>query len=327
MRASRTPLRIGWIGFHVEGLEPLRAVLEQGTPVAALLTLDPPMAARLSGAADYRPLCEQYGVPLHFVRNINDEQARALLRQLSLDVAFVIGWTQLVRREVLALARLGMIGAHASLLPRLRGRAPVNWALIRGLPETGNSLMWLHDEADRGDIIDQTVIPISPYDTCASIYDRVAESNTQMILRLIPRLLEGQRPGRPQPRCDEPDLPRRRPADGVIDWTRSSQEVYDFIRALTRPYPGAMSWLEYRQFRIWQAALLPGALAEGVAPGLVTGRVVSPRPDACGLAVACRHGSVLLLEVEDDVGRILTGPELSNQPWRGKRWCGHGGHA
>jgi methionyl-tRNA formyltransferase len=96
-------------------------------------------------------------------------------------MVFVIGWTQILRPETLKLATIGMIGAHASLLPHNRGRAPINWALIRGEKQTGNSLIWLAEDVDSGDIIDQTVIPISPYDTCASLYTRVGESNKEMI--------------------------------------------------------------------------------------------------------------------------------------------------
>ena len=310
--------RIGWIGFHIEGLDPLRAVLTLGAPVVAVVTLDDDAAARRSGAADYSPICRDCEVPLHHVRNINDESSVQLLRDLDLDVAFVIGWTQLVGARAMAQVTRGMIGAHASLLPSLRGRAPVNWALIRGLTETGNSLIWLAEQADRGEIIDQTVIPITPYDTCASIYAKVAASNTEMILRVLPHLLRGEHPGRPQPNTNEPDLPGRRPEDGVVDWAWSVDRVYDFVRALTRPYPGAWSWLDGRRLRIWHTARVPTSGQPAGSPGEILGPVVSPRADACGVAVACGNGIVVVLEVEDDDGRVLSGVELSRVAWTGK---------
>lgn len=313
-------MTFGWIGFHAEGLGALRAVLARKVPIQAVVTLHPSVASSLSGAVDYRAVCGEYGVPLHFVRDINDDDSLTLLGELSLDVAFVIGWTQMIGRKALALARTGMIGAHASLLPRLRGRAPINWALIRGLQQTGNSLMWLAERPDRGDIIDQTVIPITPYDTCASLYDKVAESNTLMILGAIPALLKGDRPGRPQPSGDERDLPRRRPQDGLLEWSRSSREVYDFVRAVTKPYPGAFSWLDGRRYIVWQAALLPAACDGGSSPGEILGPVVSPRSEACGLAVACGSGAMVLLELEDEDGQVLAGSLLSDQAWTGKRW-------
>src|SRR5437764_15260402 len=92
-----------------------------------------------------------------------------------------------------------MIGAHASHLPGYRGSAPVNWALIKGETETGNSLIWLAEGVDRGAVIDQVAFSITPYDTVASLYDRVAASNRVMLLRLLPRRLAARRPARPRP--------------------------------------------------------------------------------------------------------------------------------
>lgn len=317
-------MRIGWIGFHVEGLPALRGVLAAGHEVAAVITLKPSLAARRSGAGDYASLCAEYGVPLYEVSNVNDEDAVALLRGLRLDLVFVIGWTQIVRAEALRSARLGMVGAHASLLPRHRGRAPINWALIKGERVTGNTLMWLGEGVDTGDIIDQVEIPVSVYDTCASLYEKVAASNREMILRLLPKLLAGERPGRPQSHTGEQDLPGRRPEDGLIDWGGSSVEVYNFIRALTRPYPGAFGWLKGRRWNVWQAALPPDTIARAAAPGEVVGAVVSTADGSCGQLVACGRGAVILLEVEaEGGGPLLAGRALSEQRWEGDVW-GHG---
>lgn len=313
-------MRIGWIGFHQEGLRPFHAVLDAGVPVAAAITLEPGAAARRSGAVDYGPLCAAHDVPLHYVRNINDEAALALLGDLSLDLAFVIGWTQLVRAPARQRVARGMIGAHASLLPALRGRAPVNWALIRGLTETGNTLFWLDDAADRGDIIDQSRIPISPYDTCASIYRKVGESTARMILGVLPALLAGQRPGWRQPAAQEPDLAARRPEDGLVLWDQPARAIYDVVRALTRPYPGAFSWLDGRCYRIWKAAVLPDAVSAPAPAGTILGPVHSPRAGACGVAVACRPGVLVLLEIESEHGDVVRGRALSELPWTGAAW-------
>src|SRR5881628_1467651 len=174
-----------------------------------------------------------------------------------------------------------MIGAHASLLPRNRGSAPINWALIRGEHTSGNSLIWLAESVDGGDLIDQTEFPITPYDTCASLYDRVAASNRDMILRVLPRLLAGERPGRRQPRHSGPILARRRPADGLITWDQDARAVYNFVRALTKPYPGAFSWLDGRRWIVWHAVLLPDPGAASGPPGEILGPALSPVEQAC----------------------------------------------
>ncbi len=312
-------MRIGWIGFHLEGVPALRALVDRGYRVEGAVTLAPALAAGRSGAADYRSLCRDLGVPLLEVGDVNGPDGLSALASLDLDLAFVIGWTQLVRAPARGLVRLGLIGAHASLLPEGRGRAPVNWALLRGRSRTGNTLLWLDDAVDGGDVIDQTVIPIGPYDTCATLYERVAESNRDMILRALPRLLRGERPGRPQPAVASPPLPRRRPQDGRLDWSASSGEVYDMVRALTRPYPGAFSFLDGRRWLVWRCALLPGDGAGGARPGEVLGPLCSPVPEACGQVVRCGRGQVALLELEGDGERLL-GTSLSDRRWTGRCW-------
>jgi methionyl-tRNA formyltransferase len=301
-------------------LAALQALLAAGAPIAAVLTLKPELAAKRSGGVDYAPVCAEYGVPLHYIAGINEPEAMEILSALAPDVIFVIGWHQIVRPPVMALARVGLIGAHASFLPHNRGSAPINWTIIRGERESGNSLMWLAEGVDEGDIIAQRAFPITPYDTCATLYAQVAASNREMLLDVLPQLMAGERPGRPQERGDEPILRRRRPADGRITWDSAAAMVYDFVRALTRPYPGAFSSLDGKQWWVWEAAVLPEGAAVTGAAGEVLGPVISPAQSACGQLVACGSGALILLEVEDAAGTRLRGQALSEQPWTGKRF-------
>lgn len=319
-------MRFAWVGFHAEGLPALEALLEAGAPIHAVLTLRRDLAAKRSGGGDPAPVASRFGVPVHRIAGINEPDALALLEGLTPDVVFVIGWHQIVRAQALRLARVGMIGAHASLLPHNRGSAPINWAIIRGEHQTGNSLIWLSETLDAGDLIDQRAFPITPYDTCASLYAHVAATNKAMLLGLLPRLMAGERPARHQPTLDEPNLPHRRPADGKVDWSCPSSAVYNSVRALTRPYPGAFSYLDGRRWSIWQAALPPATIWPGgqasVSPGAILGPVVSPVEAACGQLVACGQGGspVILLELEDESGTVLKGRALADQPWTGRSW-------
>ena len=316
-----TSLRCAWVGFHAEGLPALHALLGAGAPIRAVLTLTPELRAKRSGAVDFAPLCAEYAVPLHLITGINEPEAFEILQQIAPDVIFVIGWHQIVRPPVMRLARIGLVGAHASYLPHNRGSAPVNWTIMRGERESGNTLMWLSEGVDEGDIIAQRRFPITPYDTCATLYARVAQTNREMLLELLPRLLAGQRPGRPQERGTESVLPRRRPADGEIAWDAPAHAVYDFVRALTRPYPGAFSTIDGTRWCVWDAALPPDlGPIPGAQPGEVLGPVISPSPSACGQLVACGSGAVILLELEDEAGTVVHGQRLSEQAWRGKRF-------
>jgi methionyl-tRNA formyltransferase len=317
-------MRIVWVGAHLEGLPALESVLSQRIAIDAVFTLAPERARQRSGCADYHEVCRRFAVPVHEIDSINDGAAVALLQAISPDLVFVIGWMELVRPEVLRLAGMGMIGAHASLLPAGRGRAPINWALIHEAEVTGNTLFWLADGVDSGDIIDQTTFPISVYDTCATLYARVAESNRDMILRALPRLLAGVRPGRPQGPAVGSILRRRRPEDGQLDWSRPASEIHAMVRALTRPYPGAFTCLGSERLTVWQTALLPDTAVQRGAPGEVLGPVLSPLPDACGQVVACGRGAVMLLDVERDGAIRLHGRDLSALPWQGQQLGRHG---
>ena len=310
-------MKIGWVGFHQEGLSALRAVAAAGHDIVGILTLTPEAAAQRSGASDYDSLARELDLPIHFVKNINDESSVATLRGMAPDLLVVLGWAQLLSETVLQIPTIGVVGAHASLLPENRGRAPVNWAIINGDELTGNTLMWLSPGVDDGDIIDQMAFAIEVFDSCATIYDKVAETNRAMILDLLATLTRGERPGRPQTEAKGPLLPRRRPADGLIDWTSSARSVYDLVRGVTRPYPGAYSHLASEKMLVWSCALLPveGRLA---APGTVLGPVSSPESAACGQAVACGDGAVVLLEVETDALGVVSGYPLQALAWHGQ---------
>jgi methionyl-tRNA formyltransferase len=183
--------------------------------------------------------------------------------------------------------------------------------------------MWLSEEVDAGQIIDQVTFEITPFDTCATVYEKVAQANRTMILGLLGALRGGRRPGTEQGKTDEPLLPRRKPSDGLVNWEETAKEVYDFVRALTRPYPGAFSFMDGRRWRIWSAALLPGDDPGGRA-GEVVGPLLSPEDGACGLIVACGRGAIALLEIETDDDERLSGGALAQLQWTGRRWAENG---
>lgn len=304
-------LRIGWMSHHIEGVQPLLDALSAGFRINAILTLREDLLEKRSGAARFSEIAERHAVPLFRIGNVNAPEAVDLLRSLDLDALFVIGWSQILHAAALASVRYGCFGAHASLLPDFRGSAPINWALIRGARTTGNTLMKLSQGVDAGDIVDQRAFPITPQDNVKSLYGRVAASNSEMVLAVLRRLASGQPlVCTPQPETGQPLLARRRPEDGQIEWAQPAERVYNFIRALTRPYPGAFCSTAAGRIFVWRSALLP--LDTVLAPaGTVLGPVHSDTLSVNGLAVACETGAIVLLEIEDMQGRILSGPELA----------------
>ena len=307
-------MKLGWIGIHEEGIPALDAVCSAGYQVQGVMTLAKEAAAGRAGSACYADICRPYHVPVYEVGHVNDDSSLEILKAWDCDVLVVLGWGQILSPEVLRLPKIGAVGAHASLLPRNRGSAPVNWAIINGEAQTGNSLIWLVPDVDAGDVIDQRSFPISSYDTCRTIYDAVAESNRDMLLSVLPKLEDGMIPGSAQPESNAPLLPRRRPRDGAIDWQNSTSQIYNLIRAVTRPYPGATTEFQGQAFKIWTAAAMP-ELKTGLPPGTPIGPVRSPRPEGCGQLVATGDGAILILEAENGLGRVLTGRELCEQNW------------
>lgn len=246
--------RIVFVGAVLEGRRCLEALIEAGEHPVGIVTLDPSLGRSTSGWVAFDDLALSLGVPLLTVRDLNTTENVNRVAALRPDLIIAIGWTRLLGPPLLRLPRLGAIGCHASLLPKYRGRAPVNWAIINGERETGNTLFFIDAGVDTGDIIDQRRIVIDDADDCATVYEKVATAGVQMLLEHMPALKLGRAPRTPQDARLATTMPRRRPEDGKIDWARDSRAVSNWVRALTHPYPGAFTHLDGRRLFVWRAS-------------------------------------------------------------------------
>jgi methionyl-tRNA formyltransferase len=279
--------RVVFVGGVHESVPALRALLHSDAEVVTVVTLPTAMQQPPSGRVDLGPLALSAGVPVLRCTDVNEPGVVAHLRGVDPDLVVVVGWTRLLGPDLLAVPPRGCVGFHASLLPRYRGRAPVNWAIIRGEPETGNTMMYLDVGTDTGDIVDQQRVPIAPDDTCAAVYDRVAQVGATMLRRHLPDLLRGTAPRRPQERGRHEVLVKRTPEMGVTDWSRPARSVHDWVRALTVPYPGAFTHRSGRRVMVW-ATDDPRPGAAGTRPGEVVA------VGATGFRVAVGDGTVLV---------------------------------
>jgi methionyl-tRNA formyltransferase len=269
--ATQGPSGLGivFVGCVTEGFRSLEHLLRRGERVLCIFTLRDDLAAKTSGAMRFDEVAGRHGIPLVKVRNINDPEPVERIRALAPDLVLVIGWTQLVKAEILRIPRHGCIGFHASLLPQYRGRAPINWALINGESRTGNTMMLLEEGVDDGDILAQREIPIGFEDTCATLYEKVAATEFDMLDEVLPLIRAGRIPRRKQDPSRVSVMPKRRPEDGLIDWGKPARRLYDWVRALTHPYPGAFTHLEGRKVFVWKATLAEGT-SVALRPGDVT---------------------------------------------------------
>lgn len=302
-------MKIAWIGNHEEGVAAFRQTAER-YPIACFITLDEEAyAKRSAGSRAYYDICQNYHIPYHAVSTIKGDAAYDLLAACQPDLVVVLGWSEILPERLLDLPTIGTVGTHAALLPHNRGSAPINWALIHGEKETGNTMMWLDKDVDSGDIVAQMAFPITPFDTCKTLYDQVADTNAAMLMNLLAELEMGNRPVLPiENETDEPILPRRRPKDGLTNWQQPAEKIYDFVRALTKPYPGAFTYLNGEKFFIWEAAYLP--ISTNAVPGTILGTSYGFAEGGVGLAVAAETGCLLITRIEDQQGQEFSGPAL-----------------
>lgn len=188
--------------------------------------------------ADFTGLAEQFNIPIHYVTG-KMSMFKEQIQELKPDFLLVIGWYYMVPKSIRELAPLGCAGIHASLLPKYRGGAPLVWAVINGEKEAGISFFYFEDGVDDGDIIAQVSFPILPEDSIADLLKKTNSATLEVVKKYIPMLADGTAPRIIQDASQATYVPQRKPEDGEIDLTKPAEEIYNFIRAQSSPYPGA----------------------------------------------------------------------------------------
>ncbi len=282
-------MRIAFLGSQEIGAACLEVISRAGHDVVGVGTFEP--GEHETWADDVARIARERGLPRLKGRRFKTPEAIDELKALRPDILFAIGWRWILPPEVVALPPKGCLGIHGSLLPRLRGFAPVNWALLRDEPETGPTLFYFDDGMDTGDIVGQRPFPLNDADDAATVRARVAAESVALLEEMLPRLAAGTAPRRPQDHTKATYGERRRPEDGLIDWGWEPRRVYNFVRGLTRPYPGAYTVLEGATRRVWKARVVEGA---GPGTGIVETRDAAGRPRIVGAG----EGRIELLETE-----------------------------
>ncbi len=253
-------------GYHNMGCRALKVLLELGVPVPAVFTHrdDPDENRWFSSLAD---LASDNGIPVYFPENINNDRWVGLLRELQPDVLLSCYFRQMIKQEVLDIPRIAAVNLHGSLLPKYRGRCPVNWQLVHGEKRSGVTLHHMVVQADAGDIVGQKVVEVSDTDTAVDLFARLEDAAAEVLAEYIPRLLDGTAPRIVQDHSEATYFGGRRPEDGRIDWNWDARRIYNLVRAVAWPYPGAFSETEGRRIMVWKA--LPAEWHGDEAPGTV----------------------------------------------------------
>jgi methionyl-tRNA formyltransferase len=296
-------MRTVWVSFDTMGRDCLEAAVEVGAEIVGVVTLPDPIDPNRSGQCAFDDVAARLGAALIETRDVNALETLNAIRKLEPELAFVVGWSQLVHDPFIALAREGVFGMHPTLLPRHRGRAPIPWAILSGLARTGVTLFEIVDStADSGAIVGQVGVDIAPDETATSLFARLADAHVQLVRELVPQLLSRSAPRIRQDPSRASSWPKRVPADGIIDWETRAPYLYDWVRAQTRPYPGAFTYFGDDKVIVW------GARPVELAAEAPAGTIVDVSAD--GPVVACGEGGLVLEEIQTEAGELAVGARL-----------------
>ncbi|HEY6419609.1 MAG TPA: formyltransferase [Candidatus Binataceae bacterium] len=280
--------------YHEMGYACMEALLEMGAPIAALFTHrdDPHEEIWWRSCAE---LAARHAIPIATPEKLDNECA-AEIAALKPAVIYSFYYRNLIAPAVLGLAPRGAFNVHGSLLPKYRGRAPVNWMLVNGEREAGVTLHHMVARADAGDIVGQRAIAIEDSDTALTLYRKLVPLGVELIREFHPLIAAGNAPRRAQDLSRESYFGRRTPEDGRIDWRWPARRIFNLVRAVTHPYPGAFCFVGARKILVWQATIVSETGIAG-APGEIINE-----PAGGAIEVAAGEGSVMVMRAQFEGG-------------------------
>lgn len=272
--------------YHDVGDRCLRALISEGWDVPLVVTheADPTENAWF---ADVGATAIEYGIPVLRPASLAQAGIERTLNQLRPDFIFSFYYRSLIGDVVLSCARRAALNMHGSLLPKYRGRAPVNWAILHGERETGATLHHMVAKADAGDIVDQQAVPILSDDTAKDVMDKVTTAAEIVLARALPGLAAGTAARTPQRLAEGQYFGRRTPEDGRIEWSWPAARIHNLVRAVAPPYPGAFGNVLGQRWIIGRTQLVAGRTQEDRRPHLFS--------ESGSCYIACGDGGVLKL--------------------------------
>jgi methionyl-tRNA formyltransferase len=274
--------------YHEIGYVCLEEVLASGMEVACLFTHEDDPGEEIWFRRPVE-LAVARSIPVYDPETLRDGKWTELLRALAPDFIFSFYYRYMIPREVLDTASVAALNLHGSLLPKFRGRCPVNWVLIAGEKKSGVTLHVMEVKPDAGDIVAQREVEITLDDTAHSLFLKLASAARLLMRDILPQLLSGSFPRVAQTGTSS-YYGGRRPEDGLIDWSNNALAVYNLIRAVTHPYPGAFTYIGGKKLFIWKAEPLE------IAHTAQSGAIISTNP----LLVATDRGALRLISVQLD---------------------------
>ena len=275
--------------YHNVGYRCIEELLRQGAEISLIFTHEDSPAEQI-WFSSVRELAEKNRIP-YLTSSINEPGNIEKVRKIAPDFLLSFYYRNMIKPELLEIPARGALNLHGSWLPKYRGRVPVNWAVINGETETGATLHYMVAKPDAGDIVDQEKVAIAFTDTAHDVFGKVNEAAVTVLRRAWPRLVDGSADRIPMDLAAGSYFGGRKPEDGRIDWNKSAVEIYNLIRGVTHPYPGAFTELNGMKLLIWSAWPAAGSGQPG--------QVVSLKP----LCIGTGDGLLELRRVQFEGGQ------------------------
>ena len=299
-------MRVAFFGTSDFAVPTLRALLAAGHEVAVVVTQPdrPAGRARQLTPSPVKRAAEELGLGVLQPERASSPEAIADLAQFSPELLVVAAYGQMLSAALLAVPRWGGINVHASLLPKYRGAAPVQRAIMAGEEETGVTIMWMTPRLDAGDIILQERTAIAPGETAGELLERLAEVGARLLVEALALVAAGRAPRRPQAEGEVTLAPALRKEERLVDWGESAEQVVRRVRALA-PRPGAVTRHRGKQVKLIRASIVQIGGGQAGAPGEIV--EVGPR----GVVVRAGKGLVVVEEVQPEGGRAMSAAEYA----------------
>lgn len=293
---------IGSVGTSKEMLE---AMIEVGFPISHVFSIDEKFSENISGYQPIHLIAEKYNIPFTKIHKINDDENVDIINQINPDYIFVIGFSQLVKSEIISAAKVGGIGFHPTALPKMRGRAANVWQVLLGIHETKCSIFYIGESVDSGDILGQQDYLIEDTDYAIDVEKKINEASRKLFRKTLKEIMDGTSRAWKQNEEEATYLLKRGPEDGLIDWNCSIENIHRLIRAVSKPYPGAYGMYDGKnQVIIWRAEMLKNTKYIGMR-----GQIAEITDNY--MDIVCDDGLLRVTEFENvDNVKLLVGHRL-----------------
>jgi UDP-4-amino-4-deoxy-L-arabinose formyltransferase/UDP-glucuronic acid dehydrogenase (UDP-4-keto-hexauronic acid decarboxylating) len=296
-------MKVVVLAYHNIGCVGINALLRNGFEIAAVFTHkdDQNENVWFDSVAE---LAASKNIPVFAPENINHPLWVRKIEEYKPDVIFSFYYRNIIKKSILDIPQRGCLNLHGSLLPKYRGRCPINWVLVNGEKETGVTLHYMTPKPDDGDIVCRRKIAITDDDTAWSLHEKAAQAASIMLDEVLPQIKDGTAAREPQDHSKATYYGGRRPEDGEIDWTADAGQIRNLVRAVTQPYPGALSYIVNQKCVFWAVSEEPYS-GEELSPGTI----LSTDP----LVVVCGKGAVRVDYGQADKGLYMTGTQLARE--------------